>query len=116
MSDFLIPDQSLDSSLADVMTVRQQQCGYLYMIGATYDQIGELLGFSRSNAVEHVAHVREGLEGFGMLKASRLVGWLFFFAHNYIRQEVHPESPLLRLNFKDIRGLLGMNKEQFCNW
>ena len=116
LSQCLNPDQSLNGQMAQMMSPRQQQCGYLFMIGATYEQIGQLLGFSTSNATEHIKKVRLELERFGMLKASRLIAWLFFFGHNYIRQEVHPDSPLLKYSYNDIREGLGMRKKYFMNW
>ncbi len=116
LSHCLHPDKSLNGAMASMMTRVQQESGYLFMIGATYDEIGELMGFSRSAAVGNIKRVREGLERFGMLKASRLIAWLFFFGHNYVRQEVHPDSPLLQFNYNDIREGLGMRREYFLNW
>ncbi len=116
LSSCLNPDPPLNGLMAQQMSARQQQCGYLFMIGATYEQIGWLLGFSTSTAIEHIQKVRHELERFGMLKASRLIAWLFFFGHNYIRQEVHPDSPLLNYGYTDIRESLGMDSGKFLNW
>ena len=116
LSKHLHPDTQLNGAMAKMMSPRQQQCGYLFMIGATFDQIAELMGFSRSTAIGHIKLVREGLDRFGMLSDSRLLAWLFFFGHNYIRQEVHPDSPLLKYRYNDIRESLGMDRKKFANW